>query len=665
MVYTAAAFDYSIISSAAVEKLPIGRKPKSLKRRYLEIFGTFDIETTNIAQIEQAVMYVWQCCINGVLVMGRTWGEFSDLLRGINKAMPDGARFVMYIHNAAFEFQFLRNVANFAENDVFAVKSRRPVRFDIGNVEFRCSYFLTNMSLREFLQKMQVPVQKTELDYNQRRYPWTKLTDTELQYCAADVVGLWQALKKLMAADSDTLTTIPISSTGYVRRDFKRAMHSYNKYLQVIQPDYDLYIALRRAFRGGNTHANKFYAGVILDNVKAYDRASSYPDVIVNMPFPVKAFRRVKISGVADLPGKTPFVARIEFAKFELRDLMCPCPYVSAHKCSGLTDSWQDNGRVMQAAFAIMYLTDIDFAIINTQYRWESAVVTECWCSEYGVLPDGMIQTTMDYYRRKTELKNNSKADPDGVFYMKSKNKLNSIYGMTATNPVRTPCLFNGADFAPPTPDSPKYKTEQDLLRLGQRKPFCAYQWGVWVTAWARYWLQRAIDLCGDNFVYADTDSVYFVGDVDFTGLNDEIRAASIKNGAYADDITGERHYLGVYEFDKHCKKFVTIGAKKYAYIGDDDKMHITVAGVGKKMGAVELGQLENLKEGFVFKDSAGLDIKYNDEPYGVYHVDGHDLTIGINAYLCNTTYTVGVTDDYRAIMQADAETLDNMRKQW
>lgn len=665
MIYTADDFDYTIISAAEVEKQPVGRPSKGKKRRYLSIFGTFDIETTNITAIEQAVMYVWQVCLNGTLIMGRTWREFSRFLKNCEKHIPDGVRLVMYIHNAAYEFQFLRNIYNFSEDDVFAVKSRRPVRFDIGRIEFRCSYFLTNMSLREFLQKIKVPVQKTELDYRVQRYPWTPLTDTERQYCAADVIGLWQALKKQMQLDGDTLTTIPISSTGYVRRDFKRAMHSYNKYLKVIQPDYDVYIALRRAFRGGNTHANKYYAGTILDNVTSYDRASSYPDTIVNMPFPVKKFKPLACESVDELPRKLPFVARIEFTRFRLRDIMCPCPYVSGHKCTGLINSWQDNGRVMTADACTMYVTDIDLAIIERQYQWESATVVVCYVSEYGKLPRGMIDTTMEYYHLKTNLKGNLEEDPEGVFYMKSKNKLNSIYGMTATNPVRTPCLFNGIDFAPPPEGHPKYLPEDALLAKGQSKPFCAYQWGCWVTAWARYWLQRAIDLCGDKFVYADTDSVYYVGDVDFTALNDEIRSKSQSNKAYADDIHGERHYLGVYEFDKHCKRFVTLGAKKYAYEDDDGKLHITVAGVGKKAGAIELGCIENLREGFVFKDAAGLDIKYNDEPYGTYNVDGHKLPIGINAYLYDSTYTLGVTDDYRAIMGCDAETLDNMRKQW
>ena len=156
--------------------------------------------------------------------------------------------------------------------------------------EFRCSYVLTNMSLREFLKKMDVENQKTELDYSVRRFPWTELTDKELEYCVNDVLGLWEALRKMFKADRSNLSNVPLTSTGYVRKDFKSAMRKggYISLVRECAPKYDVYLALRRAFRGGNTHSNRCYTGIILDNVKSYDRSSSYPDVLVNMPFPVK-----------------------------------------------------------------------------------------------------------------------------------------------------------------------------------------------------------------------------------------------------------------------------------------------------------------------------------------------------------------------------------------
>ena len=85
------------------------------------------------------------------------------------------------------------------------------------------------MSLDAFTHKMGVPDAKLhDFDYSIVRYPWTALTPEELDYCINDVKGLVQALKKEMTMDGDTLYTIPLTSTGYVRRDCKKAMENFN-----------------------------------------------------------------------------------------------------------------------------------------------------------------------------------------------------------------------------------------------------------------------------------------------------------------------------------------------------------------------------------------------------------------------------------------------------
>jgi hypothetical protein len=81
------------------------------------------------------------------------------------------------------------------------------------------------MSLEAFTSKMGVEDAKLDdFDYEKIRYPWTELTEREMLYCINDVRGLVQALKKEMQLDGDTLYTIPLTSTGYVRRDCKKAM---------------------------------------------------------------------------------------------------------------------------------------------------------------------------------------------------------------------------------------------------------------------------------------------------------------------------------------------------------------------------------------------------------------------------------------------------------
>jgi hypothetical protein len=286
------------------------------------------------------------------------------------------------------------------------------------------------MSLREFLKKMNIEHQKTEMDYDEIRYPWSDVSDEDLAYCIADVLGLYEALKAMLAADHHTLASVPMSSTGYVRADFKRAMRRDPDALSVVRscaPTYNVYLHLRRAFRGGNTHCNRCYTGVILDHVNSYDRASSYPDVLVNMPYPVKPFYiDLKVKHLSDLWERTPYVLFVQFEEIELQDPFEGCPYIPVHKCQTLSGEINDNGRVVKAKRLSIYITDIDYMIIKDMYQWRSDKVISCYRSEYGRLPQPMIDVTMEYYRKKTELKG---VVGQEIYYMKSKNKLNSIYG--------------------------------------------------------------------------------------------------------------------------------------------------------------------------------------------------------------------------------------------
>jgi len=437
-IYTVDTFPYEILHNVRPARSGPGRR-RTGAYRYANILATFDIETTNVKKLKQAFMWHWQACIEGLVVTGRTWDEYAELLNRINDNLTEDLCFVWYVHNLAFEWQFLRAIHRFDErplregvdSEVFCVTGRKVVRASIGRrFEYRCSYFLTNMSLREFLNKMQVEHKKTEMDYSVTRYPWSPVSAEDLEYCIADVLGLYEALCKMLDADHHTLATVPISSTGYVRNDFKRAMRREPEAMAIVRscaPTYNVYLHLRRAFRGGNTHANRCYTGVILQHVNSYDRASSYPDVLVNMPYPIKGFvRDLKVKHLSDLWERTPYLMFVEFEDIELADPFNGCPYIPFHKCQVLRDPVNDNGRILQASRLSIYLTDIDYLIIKDMYVWKSDRVISCYRSEYGRLPQPMIDVTMDYYRKKTELKG---VDGQEVYYMKSKNKLNAVYG--------------------------------------------------------------------------------------------------------------------------------------------------------------------------------------------------------------------------------------------
>ena len=425
-------YDYKEIWKARKLNRPKGN-PHGQKYSYKDLICAFDIETSRLPDIEQSVMYIWQFQIGqDVTVYGRTWPEFISFLREIKRRLR-GQWLCCYIHNASYEFQFLKGIYDFEPDEVFATESRKVLKFTMFDaIEFRCSYYHSNMSLAEFLNKMGVEHEKVQgFDYNKIRYPWTPLTDQELLYCQNDVRGLVEALTIEMKHDGDNLYTVPLTSTGYVRRDCKNAMRKFNhKQLVDILPDADIYRLLREAFRGGNTHANRWYAKEIITDVYSTDRSSSYPDVMVNCPFPMTRFfyeGYANADRIRELiyEKEKAVIMRVRFENIKERWPYIGCPYLSKDKCRNIYKGKFDNGRVLEAEYLETTVTDIDFKMIKDLYTWTACEAESLAYARYGQLPQPLKDVIIDYYKKKTELKGVSGQE---LYYLKSKNKLNSCY---------------------------------------------------------------------------------------------------------------------------------------------------------------------------------------------------------------------------------------------
>lgn len=649
-------FDFSIIKRIPVLPVGKGRRTKAKKGvRYLDMVCAFDIETTCLEELEQSIMYIWQFQIDNLCtVIGRTWKEYREFIAGLETAAK--ADIVVFIHNASYEWQFLKTVFDFDEKDIFAMDTRKVLRFKSGKIEYRCSYLQSNMSLAKFTETMGVEHGKlSDFDYSVKRFPWTPLSDRELEYCVNDVRGLVEAVKVEMEKDGDTLYTIPLTSTGYVRRDVKKSVqvNMPHDWLQGILPDLHTYDMLLAAFRGGNTHASRFYAGEELKGVHSWDRSSSYPDVQCNCRFPVSRFefqREPDEAMLQDLRKRNKAVLfSAVFYGIRLRDKYFGCPYLSESKCRQMIRPVLDNGRILKADQLETTLTDVDMLILEDVYNWDGIQIKELACARYGKLPKAITDPTISYYKKKTALKGTGS---DEYLYMKSKNKLNSVYGMSAQRPVRLPIRFNPAT---ETLFEDREADRNALLLKSNARAFQSYAFGVWVTAWARYRLHEGIMLAGDGFVYCDTDSVKYIGDVDWSGYNAQRIADSEWSGAWADDKDGKRHFMGVYEHDGEYRLFKTLGAKKYAYTDFEGKLHLTLAGVNKKKGAAELeqaGGLSAFQEGFIFYAGGGTESVYNDLPESkIITIEGRPVELTSNIVIRDSTYTLALTDDYRDVL--------------
>lgn len=676
ITYTVDSYDYNKIRMAKNCKSVRKKSKKEGKYMVKDIVAAFDIETSKIQyKIDddgtpryQAFMYIWMCAIEEDVIIGRTWDDYKIFIQRIEAQLENDECLWIFIHNLSYEFQFLSGIFDFDNDNVFALDRRKVARAKCGKIEYRCSYIHSNMSLAEWAKKMNVKHQKKvgDLDYSVDRYPWTVLTEEELGYCIHDVLSVVECIHADMAADHDQLCDLPLTNTGYVRRDCKAAMHSWAYWnLTPLKPDIELWRVCREAFRGGDTHANRYYVGMILDDVKSVDRSSSYPDVMCNELFPMTPFQRYANPSLLSLltlitKRKRAVLARIRFKGVRLRDTMNGFPYIPISKCRLLLHPINDNGRVLSADFFEITLTDIDWNIVAREYDWDDVEVIDLWYSRYGYLPQPLRDTVLDYYRKKTELKG---IEGEEVLYMKSKNKLNSCYGMAAQNPVKPEILYDDGEWSIACD-----KTETELLDSYNAHAFLVYQWGVWVTAHARYQLREMLWNAGHKAVYCDTDSVKHVGDVSWDDYNRERERKSQESGSFARDKTGRVYYMGVADSDGTYSRFITQGAKKYAY-NDETGIHITVAGVGKKKGAEELrekGGLEAFVPGLTFVKAGGTESVYNDTPeIDLISVEGRKLPITRNVVILDSTYTLGLTNEYMNILKNARFILEDMDRKY
>jgi hypothetical protein len=645
-------FDISIFDKYEILKR---KKRKKGSRDYLDVITAFDIESSRLDDIEQSVMYIWQWQIGDDLtVVGHYWDDWISILKAFAERYESWL--VVYVHNLSYEFSFLKGVYEFMPDEVFCMDSRKILKCEMfDHIEYRCSYLLTNMSLDKFLKKFNVENKKLTYDYSKIRYPWTHLSDEEMAYCINDVKGLVQALKKQMLSDGDTLSSIPLTATGYVRRDVKEAMKNFNhNQLKEMMPSVKVYRALREAFRGGDTLSNRWNTDEIIKNVKSCDIVSSYPSSMLMNRFPMSRFILEDPDDFDRLLslGTKALLFRVIFIGIRLHDNTEGHAYLSRDKCREIVNGTFANGRILNADYLETTITDVDYDIISRRYVWTDRIVFKLWSSNYGMLPLEFRNVIINYYKVKTELKGVDEGTDDYLFYMKNKEKLNSTYGMTV-EAIKDEIIFEGGEFR--MGDKPLW----DLVRQHNARAFLNYAWGVWTTCWSRKRLADGIDVVTHNgedpfnFIYSDTDSIKYIGDVDFTEYNSRIEKEALKCGAYAADRNGEVHYMGVYEDEGYRKpnRFKTLGAKKYVFEDPEKKLHITIAGVNKRLGGDELGKLENFKEGFIFTKAGGTESLFNDDIYLELTREGHELIVTDNVLIRDSTYTLGITADYRRIL--------------
>lgn len=611
-----------------------------------------------------AICYVWQFSVNDNVFWGRTLEDFKDFLQVLEYYEPH--KKIVYIHNFSFEFQFLINVLQF--DYVFARQARKPLFAEWRTYQFRCSYFLTNMSLATWAEQRKLSVQKLvgDLDYTILRTPKTVLTDKELSYCFNDVLVMYFGLLQYKEKYGHIID-IPFTQTGEVRKEVIDRMNVSSEYkyrkrcIKLIPETIEDYKLLCDCFMGGYTHSNAVHTNIVLDNVRSKDISSSYPVVMCLEKYPMAYFEETVPCD--DYFNNDNYSYIITFDVEHLHSKRWNT-WLSFSKCSKIKGYSLDNGRVLKADYVQLSLTNVDYEMFQLCYDFDNLNIIDFRISSNDYLSPTFVKYILELYGNKTTLKGIKEKEP---LYMKSKQYINSMYGMMVTKNITDTIEFEEDRWKKELLDEKNFYTKIASEKKKLSKTFGAFQFGVWVTAYARRNLWQGILALDYNVAYCDTDSIKFI-DCDSNFFNEYNKRIEERENERADmlgiprdkfcplDKNGIPHRLGIFDDDGQYKKFKTLGAKKYCYVDNDDKLHMTVSGV-RKSAVSQLQGIEDFKDGIVFdvEHAQKLIMTYVDDmPPIVWNKGQYDEFHSNYKYgICAqpTTYSLGVTDDYESIL--------------
>lgn len=640
---------------------PLQRNHKVIN--YSTDFLTMDTETSH-TDVVTSWIYQWACKIKNIYIYGRRPSEIIDLMIRLAEhyKLSSEKKIIIYFHNSSYDLQYLKHYIKQydPEANFLAIDAHSIIICDCLGFRILCSYKLTNLNLAQLAKNYAQTYNKAvgEIDYSIVRYQDQELTETDWFYMFSDVAAQYDGIKGyLKAMGYKYAFQAPFTSTGFVRTACRKAAKEEETWRAEFQKsalDLEQYNLSRWAFMGGVCIASFLYAGETIrsDKLRHKDFTSSYPARQMLDYMPVGA-----PSWYGDVDDREEldellnnYCCIFELTLYDVhikKGVTAPC--IPSSKCIGLKGPVRVNGKIVYAQQLTIAVTELDFKWIRKQYTAKGGFkVHNMLIFERGEMPKWLKTEVMEYFKNKCTLK-----DTDPLLYGKSKQFLNSIYGMTATAILRdeyeldADCIFTPKQYEDPEAD--KIKRLNKYYR--SYNSFMPYQFAVYTTAWARDALFTMIECVGyENFLYCDTDSVFYIETPENKIRMEEYRNYCIERAKKAGAYVGDK-YLGEPTDEPPLRAFRALHSKCYAmeeYNKESGQyeLQVVIAGIPKKSikwidgepvektNAEELGDIDNLFDGFKFVHNGGTRCVYNEQYPEVRDINGHLTEIASSAVI-------------------------------
>ena len=642
-------FDYSILTR---NTMYYKKKGKFQKGTWNDIIIGADTETSKSHEISSDPLpnhvVAWTLSIrmfhcNICTIYGTKPSEMIEAFKRIRAALK-GDEIYCYFHNMAYDWVFLRLF--FYKEFGHPVKELNtkphyPILLAFENgIILKDSLILAGCKLEKWANDLNVKHKKAvgSWDYDKIRDQGESFTRSELHYIENDTLALVECLDALCISLNKNINTIPYTATGIPREEVRERAKNNNGHRDFLRKalTYEQQLKFENLYHGGYSHGNRYFIGDILDDdiTKCRDFASSYPFCLIAFRYPSSAFvelgKIVKPEYIIRNAEDYAFIFKVSFFNIRLKDKAFPMPALQASKCFSSVNMETDNGRVLQAGYCCLYICEQDLLVLADQYEWsEDSMCTEVEMATKNYLPRWFTDYVYELYAAKCRMKPLSKEDPVG--YALAKARVNSVYGLTVQKPVRE----NFIEVKEPGMYKINREGDMDFFQSGEyridfdtdmRKEYekylknpnsvLNYQIGSYCTAYAFRNLFKLGECVNKayrkdgklayppHWYYSDTDSCYSDdwNEEKIAAYNNECKELLKKNGYGPVIVNNKEYWLGIAEPDAEYSEYVVLGSKRYAGRDvNDNKLHITVAGVPKKGAECLKDDLKNFQKDFIF----------------------------------------------------------------
>lgn len=576
---------------------------------------------------------------------------YSEKIEQMN--LHDNRRLITYIHNASYDLSYLAPYIQQylpGKDKRFGIYdgANKIITYNQGPLEFKCTYLLSGVSLAKWSKDMSIehPKKIGLYDYEKILYQDSELSEDEQEYDRLDVIAMEECFQKQLKFHNDTITTIPLTSTGYSRRLLRNNCdNSAYRQEYFLDNRIDLHTLLmdKHSYAGGYTHNNRHLKSKVITGLIGHrDFRSHYPTQIrcgllpwgkTDLYYNVKEHEEYKsfhghyinITDILKLSPEYSTISKIRFFDMYLKDPEISMPFMqeskiwNSHRCvidkegnEIVTEKAArlmcDNGRVLalvrnedECGYFDTYLDNYTLQIIQEQYNVRY-IVLEVLRTKNKPCPKEVAEVIDKLFADKSNLKiiHQRCVKEYGEFdertleaaanLLQSKKLLNAIYGVFAYYPLRYDMDFDTEHINDEGKLEPFFrisgKTDNELLDdyYSKFQSFIHYPIGCLTAARARFELYQFQKAIGFNKVlYCDTDSIYYIKDEETEKRIEALNAENHKTAPYITNIDGKDIYYDVFEEEEDLIAFKGLHSKCYGYVTKRNELKAVIAGVPER----------------------------------------------------------------------------------